>query len=96
VIIIAYLTYSVSGSPIAPSSPVLSVPGSPPESRNLQSSMISQTQAPPPLLLPSLTASKILARIPAELHLFDAVQGVFMLQEDKVVASVLETGEWDC
>jgi VID27 PH-like domain len=58
--------------------------------------MVSQTRAPPALQLPTHTASKILAAVPAELRLFDAIQGVFMLQEDKVVASVIETGEWDC
>ena len=38
----------------------------------------------------------VLVRVSAQLHLFDAVQGVFMLQDDNVIASVIETGTWEC
>jgi len=38
----------------------------------------------------------VLVRVSAQLHLFDAIQGVFMLQDDNVIASVIETGTWEC
>ena len=38
----------------------------------------------------------VLVRVSAQLHLFDAVQGVFMLQDDNVSVSVIETGTWEC
>lgn len=38
----------------------------------------------------------VFVRVSAQLHLFDAVEGVFMLQDDNVVASVIETGTWEC
>ena len=38
----------------------------------------------------------VLVSITAQLHLFDAVEGVFVLQDENVVASVLETGTWEC
>ena len=38
----------------------------------------------------------VLVRVSAQLHLFDAVEGVFMLQDANVVASVSENGPWEC
>lgn len=46
--------------------------------------------------LPGRSAPDVLVQVSAELHLFDAVEGVFMLQDDNVVASVIETGTWEC
>jgi len=40
--------------------------------------------------------SNILVHVQAELHLFDPVEGVFMLQEKQAQASVYETAEWEC
>ena len=57
---------------------------------------ISQTTAPSAATLPKNTQSDTLVRVPAQLHLFDAVEGVFMLQDDHVIASVIETGPWEC
>jgi hypothetical protein len=37
-----------------------------------------------------------LVQISAELHLFDPVEGLFMLQEKEAEASVDETAEWEC
>ena len=44
----------------------------------------------------SKSEPNILIRVFAQLHLFDAVEGVFMLQDDNVTASVIETGTWEC
>ena len=38
----------------------------------------------------------VLVRVSAQLHLFDAVEGVFMLQDGNVNASIIETGVWEC
>ena len=44
----------------------------------------------------SKTDPDILVSVNAQLHLFDAVEGVFMLQDENVIASVQETGPWEC
>jgi hypothetical protein len=62
----------------------------------LKALAISQTTAPSPVTLPKNTKSDVLVRVPAQLHLFDAVEGVFMLQDEHVIASVIETGPWEC
>jgi hypothetical protein len=72
------------------------VPTSPAETLDLKALTLTQTTAPPALSLPSKGESDILVRVPAQLHLFDAVEGVFMLQDDHVIASVVETGTWEC
>ena len=46
--------------------------------------------------MPTKLDQDVLARVPAELHLFDPVEGVFMLQDDHVTVSVFETGTWEC
>ena len=46
--------------------------------------------------LPVRSEPATLVRVSAQLHLFDAVEGVFMLQDENIVASVLETGSWEC
>ena len=46
--------------------------------------------------LPVRSEPATLVRVSAQLHLFDAVEGVFMLQDENVVASVIETGSWEC
>jgi hypothetical protein len=46
--------------------------------------------------LPVNSEPTTLVRISAQLHLFDAAEGVFMLQDEDVVASVIETGPWEC
>jgi hypothetical protein len=85
----------VRHSPIPSSTPNTSVPASP-EALDLKTLTISQTKAPPALKLPSKGGSEVLVRVPAQLHLYDAVQMVFMLQDDHVTASVVETGTWEC
>jgi VID27 PH-like domain len=47
-------------------------------------------------MITTKTEPDVLVRVAAELHLFGAVEGVFMLQDDNVVASVIETGTWEC
>jgi hypothetical protein len=42
------------------------------------------------------TEPNVLVQVSAQLHLFDAVEGIFMLQDDSVIASVIETGTWEC
>jgi len=55
------------------------------------------TKPPPATKMPEKKSEPdVLVVITAQLHLFDAVEGVFMLQDEKVVASVLETGTWEC
>jgi len=57
----------------------------------------ASTKAPPPFQRPSTRqGTKVLATVSAQLHLFDAAESVFMLQDDNVKASVIEAGEWDC
>ena len=56
---------------------------------------ISQTTPPPPMNIPFKSKAS-LVRVTAQLHLFDAVEGVFMLQEENATASVIETGPWEC
>jgi len=83
-------------SPIPSASPTTSVPTSPVEQLNMRALAISQTKPPPPMDLPVRSEPATLVRVSAQLHLFDAVEGVFMLQDENVVASVIETGSWEC
>jgi len=46
--------------------------------------------------LPVRSEPATLVRVSAQLHLFDAVEGVFMLQDENVTATVIETGPWEC
>jgi len=46
--------------------------------------------------MPSNNSTDLLAQVPAQLHLFDAVEGVFMLQDNDVTASVIDVGNWEC
>jgi hypothetical protein len=85
-----------SNSPIPSASPTTSVPASPVEQLNMKALAISQTKPPPPMNLPVRSEPATLVRVSAQLHLFDAVEGVFMLQDENVVASVIETGPWEC
>ena len=62
----------------------------------MKSLSITQTKPPPPVALPVRSEPATLVRVTAQLHLFDAVEGVFMLQEENVSASVIETGPWEC
>ena len=87
---------STRNSPIPSSSPSASVPTSPAENINLKALTISTTVAPPALKMPAESSSDLLARVPAQLHLFDAVDGVFMLQDNNVTASVIDAGNWEC
>jgi hypothetical protein len=87
---------STRNSPIPSSSPSASVPTSPAEKLNLKALTISTTVAPPALKMPAESSSDLLARVPAQLHLFDAVDGVFMLQDNNVTASVIDAGNWEC
>lgn len=57
---------------------------------------VTRTSAPPALKMPSNNSTDLLARVPAQLHLFDAVEGVFMLQDNNVTASVIDAGNWEC
>lgn len=50
------------------------------------------TMAPPSAAVP--TSREILTKEVAELHLFDFVSGSFILQDPSVIATVLETGNW--
>ncbi|BFZ59256.1 Vacuolar import and degradation protein 27 [Saitoella coloradoensis] len=50
------------------------------------------TTAPPARARPE--GGEVLAEVTAELHLFDAAQGVFMLQDQEVTAVVTEVGQW--
>ena len=92
--LIQYLLYS--NSPIPSASPTTSVPTSPVEQLNMKALAISQTKPPPPMRLPVRSEPATLVRVSAQLHLFDAVEGVFMLQDEYVTASVIETGPWEC
>jgi hypothetical protein len=84
-------------SPIPSASPTASVPASPVEHLDMKGLAISRTKPPPPMkMITTKTEPDVLVRVAAELHLFDAVEGVFMLQDDNVVASVIETGTWEC
>lgn len=42
------------------------------------------------------TQAKIIVQVNAELHLFDAADNVFVLQDNDVVATVSEIGLWEC
>lgn len=53
---------------------------------------VAPTTAPPSASIP--TASEILAKERAELHLFDFPSGSFMLQNPSVTATVSEVGKW--
>ena len=46
--------------------------------------------------LPLKSKPTTLVRVTAQLHLFDAVEGIFMLQEENAIASVIEAGPWEC
>ncbi|KAI5302294.1 hypothetical protein KEM56_000826 [Ascosphaera pollenicola] len=50
------------------------------------------TQAPPAATMPE--AKETLAEERAELHLFDFVSGTFVLQDNSIVATVSELGNW--
>jgi hypothetical protein len=57
----------------------------------------ASTKAPPPFQRPSSRQeAETLASVSAQLHLFDATESVFMLQDAHVTASVVETGPWEC
>jgi VID27 PH-like domain len=57
----------------------------------------ASTKAPPPFRRPSTRQEAVtLTSVSAGLHLFDATEGVFMLQDAHVTASVVETGPWEC
>jgi len=49
-----------------------------------------------PKAMPAPEIQEILARETAELHLFDVSTGTFVLQEQKVTATVSEVGQWQC
>lgn len=57
---------------------------------------MAKTAAPPASKMPVKQESDILVEVHGQLHLFDAAEGVFMLQDDNVTASVVETGRWEC
>lgn len=84
-------------SPIPSPSPAASTPASPMDKRVVKAAKTMTTKAPPPFERPSIQAgTEVLASVSAQLHLFDAADGVFMLQDDRVISSVIETGAWEC
>ncbi|CCG82568.1 Putative uncharacterized protein [Taphrina deformans PYCC 5710] len=55
---------------------------------------VSRSVAPVPVEAPAAQGEE-LARVHAELHIFDASEGVFELQESNVTAIVSEIGKWE-
>jgi hypothetical protein len=93
-------------SPISPSSPLSFTPS---RSRSLDDTIRpkSSTEQPrtkpreyAPTVAPNAVsaplAGEVLAEETAQLHLFDAANGVFMLQDESVKATVTEIGTWHC
>ncbi len=61
----------------------------------------AQVSAKVKMPAPKMTAQpdaegELLVQAEAELHLFDAGQEVFMMQDEMVTASVLDLGNWHC
>lgn len=54
----------------------------------------SKSSAPVAVVAP-VSDGEELARVEAELHIFDASEGVFELQESRVIATVSEIGKWE-
>ncbi|CUS06930.1 unnamed protein product [Tuber aestivum] len=83
---------SASSTAVSPTAQVRKAPETPARRSRKQLPALAPTVAPNAMPAPEI--QEILTRETAELHLFDVSTGTFVLQEQKVTATVSEVGQW--
>lgn len=85
---------SASPTAVSPTAQVKKAPETPAKKGKKELAALVPTVAPKAMPAPEI--QEILTREVAELHLFDISTGTFVLQEQRVTATVSEVGQWQC
>ncbi|PUU81575.1 VID27 cytoplasmic protein-domain-containing protein [Tuber borchii] len=83
---------SASPTAVSPAAQVKKAPETPAKKGKKELAALAPTVAPKAIPAPEI--QEILTREVAELHLFDISTGTFVLQEQRVTATVSEVGQW--